>query len=43
MVIHYHDGGKLYCTEISFYNGDLIADEMYVVNLEDVVDITDDD
>lgn len=43
MTINYKDGSTLDCTNISFYNGDLIADEIYVINIDDIADITDDE
>lgn len=43
MIINYKDGGKLQCTVIEIAGNDIIADEMYVIPVEDIADITDDE
>lgn len=42
MTINFKDGSTYECENISFYNGDLIADEMMIFNINDAVDITED-
>lgn len=42
MTINFKDGSTYECENISFYKGDLIADEMMVFFIEDIADITDD-
>lgn len=41
MVIHFKDGDTMECVHISFYKSDLIVDEMHIVMMADVADITD--
>lgn len=43
MIINYKDGSTLHCTVISLDGKSLIADEMYIVDIKDVADITDDE
>ena len=42
MRIYLYDGSKLDCTEIEFSGSNLIADEYYLVSLDEIVRITDD-
>lgn len=42
MQINYKDGSTLECTVIEIAGADLIADEMYVIPIDEVADITDD-
>lgn len=41
MIIHFRDGDIIECQYISFYKGNLIVDEMHIVIMADVADITD--
>lgn len=42
MTINFKDGSTHECENISFYKGDLIADEMMIFNINDVSDIAED-
>lgn len=43
MNIHYKDGGVLNCYSIVPYNGtQLVADEFYIIDIDDVEEITED-
>ena len=41
MTINYNDGGKLVCTVIDICDGVVIADQMYIIPIDDIADITD--
>lgn len=42
MQINYKDGGRLECTVIEIAGTDLIADEIWVIPIDEIADITDD-
>ena len=41
MTINYKDGGTLECSVIEINGSDVIANEMWVIPIKDIADITD--
>lgn len=42
MIINYNDGSTLDCSEIVLCGGNVMADGIYIINIEDIESITED-
>lgn len=39
MIINYNDGSTFNCSKIVFYDGNVMADDIYIINIEDIESI----